>query len=286
MPNKICPNCGTQLPEEARFCFKCGAKLPDEESALKETGRKVVVCEICGFENSADSRYCISCGSLLSGELIESEQSQKVELEIKESKTSKEAQKPEIKSEKKKKRARKLKISFNQVFYLGLAIVFVGLISYGLIKKEKSKPDVHQHPEVNQEIMAEIERLRERVNSNPDDLASTLRLANLLHDVHIFDQAVMYYRKYLERNEKDPDARVDMGICLFELGKVNEAIAEIEKALSYAPNHQLALYNLGVVNLASGNVEKAREYFQRCIDVNPDAEVAQKAKRMLEQHKF
>jgi tetratricopeptide (TPR) repeat protein len=155
------------------------------------------------------------------------------------------------------------------------------------MRKEKEKAvDVHQHPEINSEIMAEINKLRERVNSNPDDIQATLKLANLLHDVHIFDQAVEYYRRYLERNESDPDARVDMGICLFELGKVNEAIAEMEKALSYAPNHQLALYNLGVVNLVTGNVEKAREYFNKCIDVNPNADVAQKAKRMLEQHKF
>ncbi len=287
MANKICPSCGTELPEEARFCFKCGTKLPEETGELKENEKKVIICEVCGFENSPGSRYCISCGSLLSGELVESERVGNLDLEIKETKTVREERRPEpeIKDVKKKRKSKKLKLSFNQVFYLGLAIVFIGLIVYGLVKKE-SKQEVNQQPGVNQEVMAEIERLRQRVNSNPDDMASTLRLANLLHDVHIFDQAVMYYRKYLEKNEKDPDARVDMGICLFELGRVNEAIAEMEKALSYAPNHQLALYNLGVVNLASGNIEKANEYFKRCIDVNPDAEVAQKAKRMLEQHKF
>ncbi len=272
MSEKICPVCHTALPEEAKFCFNCGAKVSVEKTSY------VIVCEICGFENSPDSRYCISCGSRLTGEFAEKSEEIEYKPQVKA---------PEPKKEKVRKKRNRVNVSFNQVFYIGLAVVFVGLIAYGVMKRERKETNVHQQSQVaNSEIMAEIDRLRERVNSNPDDMASTLKLANLLHDVHIFDQAVEYYRRYLAKNEKDPDARVDLGICLFELGKADEAIAEMEKALSYSPNHQLALYNLGVVNLATGKIDKAREYFQRCIDVNPSAEVAQKAKRMLEQHKF
>jgi tetratricopeptide (TPR) repeat protein len=278
MSEKICPVCGVTLPEQAKFCYNCGSKLAEEV--------KVLVCEICGYENEVGSRYCVSCGSILTGALestSEKESGRRIDIEFKPPKVQEHKREKEVKQRKQKR----FKISSTQVFYAGLAVVFLLLVAYGVMRKEKEKAvDVHQHPEINSEIMAEINKLRERVNSNPDDIQATLKLANLLQDVHIFDQAVEYYRRYLERNESDPDARVDMGICLFELGKVNEAIAEMEKALSYAPNHQLALYNLGVVNLATGNVEKAREYFNKCIDVNPNADVAQKAKRMLEQHKF
>lgn len=279
MAEKKCQVCGTILPEEAKFCFKCGARLSEEQA-------KVIICEICGFENQPEYKFCVSCGSKLSGEIVSTEVKRSVEIDYKITEPEPvKKEKPEAKV-KPKKKGGFIKLSFYQVFYFGIVVVFVGLIAYGIIRKEKTKPDVHQHPEVNTEIMAEIEKLRQRVNSNPDDMTSTLRLANLLHDVHIFDQAVEYYRRYLEKNETDPDARVDMGICLFELGRVDEAIKEMEKALSYSPNHQLALYNLGIVNLASGNIERAKDYFKRCIDVNPSADVAQKAKRMLEQHKF
>ncbi len=276
MSAKICSVCGVTLPEQAKFCYNCGSKLAEEV--------KVLVCEVCGYENEIGSKYCISCGSILSGvseTTAEGEGEKRVELEFKPPKIQ------EHKKEIKQKKQKKFKISSTQIFYVGLAVVFLGLVAYGIMRKEKDKAvDVHQHPEINSGIMAEINKLREHVNSNPNDMQATLRLANLLHDVHIFDQAVEYYRRYLAKNESDPDARVDMGICLFELGRVNEAIVEMEKALTYAPNHQLALYNLGIVNLASGNVEKARDYFNKCINVNPNAEVAQKAKRMLEQHKF
>lgn len=284
MQEIICPACGTALPWYARFCFKCGTKVVKDEE-VEEEKVKVVVCEICGFENDSRNKYCVSCGSLLTGEVVEKAKSEerKIEIEV-ERKASVESQK----KEKVKERKKKLGLSFNQAFYIMLAVAFVGLIAYGVIKKEKDKPEthVHQNLEDNSQIMAEIDRLRDMVKSNPDDMASTLRLANLLHDVHIFDQAVEYYRRYLAKNESDPDARVDMAICLFELGKANEAIAEMEKALTYSPNHQLALYNLGVVHLTLGNLEKAKEYFNRCIEVNPSAEVSQKAKRILEQHKF
>ncbi len=282
MEEKICPACGTALPWYARFCFKCGTKVIEE---VEEEKSKIVICEICGFENDSRNKYCVGCGSLLTGEVVERAKSEegKDEIEVE--------HKPSVeipKKEKVKGRKKRVKLSFEQVFYVALAVVFVGLIAYGVIRKEKNKPETHVHQdlETNAQIMAEIDRLRDRVNSNPDDMASTLRLANLLHDVHIFDQAVEYYRKYLAKNESDPDARVDMAICLFELGKANEAISEMEKALTYSPNHQLALYNLGIVHLTLGNLEKAREYFNRCIDVNPSAEVAQKARRILEQHKF
>ncbi len=282
MPEKICPACSTVLPEYARFCFKCGTKVIEE---VEEEKSQVVICEICGFENDSRNKYCVSCGSLLTGEVVERAKSEerKIEIEV--------GHKPSVeipRKEKVKERKKRVKLSFEQVFYVALAVVFVGLIAYGVIRKEKNKPETHVHQDLgtNAQIMAEIDRLRDRVNLNPDDMASTLRLANLLHDVHIFDQAVEYYRKYLAKNESDPDARVDMAICLFELGKADEAIAEMEKALTYSPNHQLAFYNLGIVHLTLGNLERAREYFNRCIDVNPSAEVAQKARRILEQHKF
>lgn len=286
MAEKKCKVCGTVLPEDAKFCFNCGVKISDE------TLSKVIICEICGFENEPSYKFCISCGSKLSGEIADTETPARKEVDYKvpEPESAKK-EKAEFKAKPKVKK-KALKVSFYQIFYFGLAVAFIGLIAYGIIRKEKSKTEAelhqhqHQHPEVSAEIMSEIERLRKRVEANPDDMNSTLMLANLLHDAHLFDQAIQYYRKYLEKNESDPNARVDMGICLFEIGRVDEAIKEMEKALTYSPKHQLALYNLGIVNLASGNIEKARDYFQRCVDVDSTSEAGRKAKRMLEQHKF
>jgi len=107
------------------------------------------------------------------------------------------------------------------------------------------------------------------------------------------NQAIIYYRKYLARNEKDADARVDMGICYFELSRrdtaqarslLTTAIAEMEKAFAYNSKHQLACYNLGILNLSAGDLEKSNEWLKRCIDIAPNTEIAQKAQQLITQH--
>jgi len=98
------------------------------------------------------------------------------------------------------------------------------------------------------------------------------------------DQAIIYYKKYLVLNEKDPDARVDLGICYFEQGDKDRAIAEMKRAITYAPKHQLAYFNLGIVTLSSGNLEEAASWFKKCIEVAPGTETARRAQELISQH--
>ncbi len=49
----ICPQCQTELPEEAKFCKECGRKI--------ETA-----CSECGKGNPPDSKFCLECGCELS----------------------------------------------------------------------------------------------------------------------------------------------------------------------------------------------------------------------------
>ena len=46
----ICPQCGTENPEGARFCMGCAARL-------------VVVCAECGVELPPSARYCFNCAT-------------------------------------------------------------------------------------------------------------------------------------------------------------------------------------------------------------------------------
>jgi tetratricopeptide (TPR) repeat protein len=142
-------------------------------------------------------------------------------------------------------------------------------------------------------LLKDIDRLKKVVEANPENMDSTLRLANLLHDVSLADQAIPYYERYLDKNPQDADARVDMGICYFELSRkdtskskpeLNTAVGEMEKALAYNPRHQLACYNLGIVNLSAGNFQKSSEWFKRCIEIDPAAEISNKAKQLLTDH--
>ena len=129
-----------------------------------------------------------------------------------------------------------------------------------------------------------INDLEAKVKQNPEDYNSLLQLAHLKNDSGLFDAAIQNYKTYLEKNPKDADARVDMGVCYFNLKDFTNAIKEMETALKYVPNHQIAQLNLGVVNLSAGNIEKSKEWLKKAYDINPTNDVGIKAQQLLNNH--
>lgn len=138
-----------------------------------------------------------------------------------------------------------------------------------------------QQPQMN---LQQLENMRAAVESNPDDIETRLNYANALHDAGLIDQAIVQYKDYLEKNPGNPDARVDLGICYFELKQYDDAIREMERAVKDAPTHQLGHFNLGIVNLNAGNLDKAREWFEKARDLDPTSAYGRDAEKILEQH--
>ncbi|PLX42210.1 MAG: virion core protein (lumpy skin disease virus) [Deltaproteobacteria bacterium] len=54
-----CGECGKNLPPKAKFCPRCGARAGE--------GLKPVFCTACGAENLADSSFCNQCGEPVKG---------------------------------------------------------------------------------------------------------------------------------------------------------------------------------------------------------------------------
>lgn len=58
---RLCPNCESEVEQEAVFCGECGTRMepveePDEES---------IICERCGAKNKKIKKFCIICGQRL-----------------------------------------------------------------------------------------------------------------------------------------------------------------------------------------------------------------------------
>ena len=58
----ICPNCGAEQPDAARFCNQCGTRLSGQVVAAVQ-----LTCPRCGHVNPEGSKFCGECGATLAG---------------------------------------------------------------------------------------------------------------------------------------------------------------------------------------------------------------------------
>ena len=103
-----------------------------------------------------------------------------------------------------------------------------------------------------------------------DNPQTELALANAYYDAEYWDKALALYEHYLEHVPSDVNARIDYAFSITQLsGDFNLAIAEIEKALAFDPDHVQGLFNAGILSLRANINDKevalssARKYFMR-----------------------
>jgi eukaryotic-like serine/threonine-protein kinase len=70
-------------------------------------------------------------------------------------------------------------------------------------------------------------------------------------------------------NDSLPEVHSTLGAVYSELGKNNEAIAELKRAIALAPGSDLGYRRLGTVYLASGKSDQALEAFHKAVELNP-----------------
>ncbi len=120
------------------------------------------------------------------------------------------------------------------------------------------------------QVFEEITALKAAIDKDPKDTRALIRLANMYHDSGKYEQAVDYYKRALEGEPSDVDARTDMGICLREMGMSDEAMAQFRTSLSYSPRHWQTWLNLGIVALFDKqDIAAASEAFAKVEEYNP-----------------
>jgi uncharacterized membrane protein YvbJ len=281
---KYCPNCGTELKNEFKYCPSCGFNLQDLN--VQQEQETIVECENCGTDNPAGTEVCKGCGIKLKGEVKTTLKS-----------TPKVYNKPKEERSKKKEPLKKTpeetkEIDSKKIIGI-LAVVLIGgfiiLFAAGIFDKPVSSNintnvNQNQNPGVDLSAVQKINELEAAVKANPENNEALLELAHLRNDSGMFEKAIENYKEYLSRVPADADARIDMGVCYYNLGRYNEAIDAMNKALEYSPDHQIGHLNLGIVNLASGNIEKSREWLQKAVALGPENEVGKRAQELLTSH--
>lgn len=95
--------------------------------------------------------------------------------------------------------------------------------------------------------MAEIQKLREYVEKNPNDVQAVRKLADLNFDIQNWQRAQELYTHYLELKPKDTDVMTDLGITYRGLRQFDKALDMFHQAKKLDPNHWQSDYNEVVV---------------------------------------
>jgi Flp pilus assembly protein TadD len=148
---------------------------------------------------------------------------------------------------------------------------------------QQAQGDGHDHSN-DHNSLAHIEELEETLKANPENQAVRRELANHLMDGRFYDRAIAAYQDFLDRDPSDPNIRVDMGICYKEIGDLESAEREMQKALTYEPTHLYAHFNLGIVNLVQGEIDNSNEWFKKAAQLDPGGQLGQRALQLIQQH--
>jgi tetratricopeptide (TPR) repeat protein len=311
----FCPKCGTKivglLSESDLFTTSASSApqhdlLSDDSEARADQELEVLVCPTCGYQNPAGARACESCGTFLKGAEritakdlkggtpldVQSKRQEQIPTSSKSSVTKKQKQKDNKQySDRRASQRKGFHLESYQIVAIVAALLLGTILVYGLISSRPSgntdSNSTQQQSTVGEpsaDVIQEIDRLRQVVDKNPDDLGSTLRLSNMLQDNGMYDQAAIYYKRYLEKVPNNVDARVDYGITLFQSGHTQDAIDQLNKAIKLDPRHQKAYFNLGIVYLNTGEMNKSNDAFKKCVQIDPQSEVGKQAEQILEQH--
>lgn len=159
----------------------------------------------------------------------------------------------------------------DQLIFLFCGVAFGFLLGFGVFSAIRDEPDAHDHASHEAQsvpaqpagpaqmggsppaagggapMMAEIGRLRQVLEADPENLEANIRLANLYHDAAMFAQAIPHYEAAVKQRPDDPDLITDLGVCLQGSGNPERAIELFDQAHELAPQHWKSLFNKVVV---------------------------------------
>jgi len=112
--------------------------------------------------------------------------------------------------------------------------------------------------------------LKEKLKNDPNNRVELMQVAAIYHTTHQFKEAADYYAKAVQADPRSVAARTKLATSLFRSGDADGAIAQLNRALGYAPNDANALFDLGMIRLQGKRDGRgAVAAWQRLLKTNP-----------------
>jgi tetratricopeptide (TPR) repeat protein len=148
----------------------------------------------------------------------------------------------------------------------------------------EASPAAHAADSVQLKELADTKAapLLDKLKSDPNNSDLLASVGNLYYDAHQYSTAVDFYARTLKARPSDAAVRTDMGTAFWYMGNADRAMAEFEKALSYAPNNANTLFNLGLVRW-KGKKDAAGAIgdWEKLLATNPSYEGKAQVEQML-----
>ncbi len=92
---------------------------------------------------------------------------------------------------------------------------------------------------------------------------------SVLRNVFV-EKAIASYKKVLEYNPDNLDAKTDLGLCYADgTSSPMQGIMLLREVVEKKPEHEMAQFNLGILSLKSRQYDKAVDRFQKVLEINP-----------------
>ena len=97
----------------------------------------------------------------------------------------------------------------------------------------------------------------------------------------LFQWARWNYRQAVKRAPNDPDAHFGLAVAATELGRDQQARAEVARALALDPRHPLAHVLGGYLAQLRGEAATAREHYEQYLEIEPQGPFAPQVRAIL-----
>ena len=131
---------------------------------------------------------------------------------------------------------------------------------------------------------AKVTELEAKLETNAGDIETLRSLAQEYFKAEQFDRAAEYHQKLLAVSPEDMDARLTLGVALFNTGDTLGAEEQWLRAVEIDPKSPHPHYNLGFLYLSKTppDMAKVESEWRRVIELAPDSELAGTASAHLE----
>jgi len=128
-----------------------------------------------------------------------------------------------------------------------------------------------------------VTALKNVADREPSNAQPRFELGNLYFDAERYDDAVKWYSDALKLSPNDVNVSTDLGVCYYYSNQPDKALEQFDRSLKIDPKHAKTLLNVGIVRaFGKQDLDGAIKAWQQVLDVAPNSQEAQAAKRALD----